>query len=108
MTKRMLIDSSHAEQTRVVIMDNDTLLEFDSELSNQRSLKGNIYLAKITRVEPSLQAAFVDYGGKRHGVLPFGRRCWPIRPAAAAALNSTTTRTTTIAPKTATTMRSKR
>ena len=71
MTKRMLIDSSHAEQTRVVIMDNDTLLEFDSELSNQRSLKGNIYLAKITRVEPSLQAAFVDYGGNRHGFLPF-------------------------------------
>ncbi len=71
MTKRMLIDSSHAEQTRVVIMEDNTLLEYDSEVSSQRNLKGNIYLAKITRVEPSLQAAFVDYGGNRHGFLPF-------------------------------------
>lgn len=71
MTKRMLIDSSHAEETRVVIMEDNTLLEYDSELSGQRTLKGNIYLAKITRVEPSLQAAFVDYGGNRHGFLPF-------------------------------------
>ena len=71
MTRRMLIDSSHAEQTRVVIMEGNTLLEYDSELSSQRNLKGNIYLAKITRVEPSLQAAFVDYGGNRHGFLPF-------------------------------------
>jgi len=71
MTKRMLIDSSHAEQTRVVIMEGNTLLEYDSELGSQRTLKGNIYLAKVTRVEPSLQAAFVDYGGNRHGFLPF-------------------------------------
>ena len=71
MTRRMLIDSSHAEQTRVVIMEDDKLLEFDSETGSQRNLKGNIYLAKVTRVEPSLQAAFVDYGGNRHGFLPF-------------------------------------
>ena len=67
MTRRMLIDSSHAEQTRVVIMEDEKLLEFDTETGSQSTLKGNIYLAKITRVEPSLQAAFVDYGGNRHG-----------------------------------------
>jgi ribonuclease E len=67
----MLIDSSHAEQTRVVIMEDEKLLEFDTETGSQSTLKGNIYLAKITRVEPSLQAAFVDYGGNRHGFLPF-------------------------------------
>ena len=71
MTRRMLIDSSHAEQTRVVIMEDEKLLEFDTETGSQSTLKGNIYLAKITRVEPSLQAAFVDYGGNRHGFLPF-------------------------------------
>ena len=71
MTKRMLIDGVHPEQTRVVVMDDRKLLEFDTEIASQRTLKGNIYLAKITRVEPSLQAAFVDYGGNRHGFLPF-------------------------------------
>ncbi len=71
MTKRMLIDGVHPEQTRVVVMDDRRLLEFDTEIASQRTLKGNIYLAKITRVEPSLQAAFVDYGGNRHGFLPF-------------------------------------
>ncbi|MGY9055370.1 MAG: S1 RNA-binding domain-containing protein, partial [Alphaproteobacteria bacterium] len=71
MTKRMLIDGINPEQTRVVIMDGNTLLDFDTEIASQRTLKGNIYLAKITRVEPSLQAAFVDYGGNRHGFLPF-------------------------------------
>ena len=59
MTKRMLIDGVHPEQTRVVVMDDRRLLEFDTEIASQRTLKGNIYLAKVTRVEPSLQAAFV-------------------------------------------------
>ncbi len=71
MTRRMLIDGVHPEQTRVVVMDDRRLLEFDTEIASQRTLKGNIYLAKVTRVEPSLQAAFVDYGGNRHGFLPF-------------------------------------
>src|SRR6056297_201888 len=71
MTKRMLIDGAHPEQTRVVVMEGHRLLEFDTEIASQRTLKGNIYLAKVTRVEPSLQAAFVDYGGNRHGFLPF-------------------------------------
>src|SRR3954469_2377467 len=72
MTKRMLIDSTHAEETRVVVLDGNRLEEFDLETSTKRQLKGNIYLAKVTRVEPSLQAAFVDYGGNRHGFLAFG------------------------------------
>lgn len=71
MTRRMLIDGVHPEQTRVVVMDDRRLLEFDTEIASQRTLKGNIYLAKVTRVEPSLQAAFVEYGGNRHGFLPF-------------------------------------
>ncbi|HFD15387.1 MAG TPA: ribonuclease E/G [Rhodospirillales bacterium] len=71
MTKRMLIDATHPEETRVVIADEDRLLDFDVEIASKRQLKGNIYLAKVTRVEPSLQAAFVDYGGNRHGFLPF-------------------------------------
>ncbi|MSO74638.1 MAG: Rne/Rng family ribonuclease [Alphaproteobacteria bacterium] len=69
--KRMLIDSSHAEETRVVVATGTSLDEFDFETSTRKQLKGNIYLAKITRVEPSLQAAFVEYGGNRHGFLPF-------------------------------------
>jgi ribonuclease E len=67
----MLIDATHAEETRVVVVDGYRLQEFDFETSTKRQLKGNIYLAKVTRVEPSLQAAFVDYGGGRDGFLPF-------------------------------------
>ena len=72
MTKRMLIDASHAEETRVVVLDGNRLEDFDVETAARRQLKGNIYLAKIVRVEPSLQAAFVEYGGNRHGFLAFG------------------------------------
>ncbi len=71
MVKRMLIDATHPEETRVVVMSGTHLEEFDYESKAKRQLKGNIYLAKVTRVEPSLQAAFVDYGGNRHGFLPF-------------------------------------
>src|SRR5262249_3918666 len=71
MTKRMLIEATHPEETRVVVVDGKRLEEFDYESANKRQLKGNIYLAKVTRVEPSLQAAFVDYGGNRHGFLAF-------------------------------------
>jgi ribonuclease E len=71
MTKRMLIDASHPEETRVVVINDHQLEDFDFESSNKKQLKGNIYLAKVTRVEPSLQAAFVDYGGQRHGFLAF-------------------------------------
>jgi ribonuclease E len=71
MTKRMLIDASHAEETRVVVLDGNRLEDFDVETSTKRHLKGNIYLAKVVRVEPSLQAAFVEYGGNRHGFLAF-------------------------------------
>jgi ribonuclease E len=69
--KRMLIDAAHPEETRVAIMDGNHLEEFDVESASRRLLKGNIYLAKVTRVEPSLQAAFIDYGGNRHGFLAF-------------------------------------
>ncbi|MBR0647353.1 Rne/Rng family ribonuclease, partial [Plastoroseomonas hellenica] len=72
MTKRMLIDAGHPEETRVVVLDGNRLEEFDLETANRRPLKGNIYLAKVVRVEPSLQAAFVEYGGNRHGFLAFG------------------------------------
>src|SRR5215469_8727060 len=72
MTKRMLIDATHAEETRVVVLDGNRLEDFDVETSSKRQLKGNIYLAKVVRVEPSLQAAFVEYGGNRHGFLAFG------------------------------------
>ncbi|GAJ30667.1 ribonuclease E/G [Acidomonas methanolica] len=71
MTKRMLIDTTHAEETRVVVMDGDRLEEYDVETAARKQLKGNIYLAKVIRVEPSLQAAFVEYGGNRHGFLAF-------------------------------------
>ena len=69
--KRMLIDASHPEETRVVILDGSKVEEFDFEAASKRPLKGNIYLAKVTRVEPSLQAAFVEYGGNRQGFLAF-------------------------------------
>ncbi|HEX3756842.1 MAG TPA: ribonuclease E/G [Rhizomicrobium sp.] len=71
MSKRMLIDASHPEETRVVVLDGSKVEEFDFEAASKRPLKGNIYLAKVTRVEPSLQAAFVEYGGNRQGFLAF-------------------------------------
>ena len=71
MTTRMLIDATHLEETRVVVASGNRLDDFDYETSQKTQLKGNIYLAKVTRVEPSLQAAFVDYGGNRHGFLAF-------------------------------------
>ncbi|OAN74626.1 ribonuclease [Sulfitobacter sp. EhC04] len=71
MPKKMLIDATHAEETRVVVVDGNKVEEFDFESENKRQLAGNIYLAKVTRVEPSLQAAFIDYGGNRHGFLAF-------------------------------------
>jgi ribonuclease E len=72
MAKRMLIDATHAEETRVVVLEGNRLEDFDVETQSRRQLKGNIYLAKVVRVEPSLQAAFVEYGGNRHGFLAFG------------------------------------
>ena len=71
MTSKMLIDAAHPEETRVVVVRGNRVEEFDYESANKKQLKGNIYLAKVTRVEPSLQAAFVDYGGNRHGFLAF-------------------------------------
>ena len=72
MTRRMLIDAMHPEETRVVVQQDERLEEFDYETAAKKQLKDNIYLAKVTRVEPSLQAAFVEYGGNRHGFLAFG------------------------------------
>src|ERR687883_189619 len=63
MSKNMLIDAAHAEETRVVVVDGSRVEEFDFESQNRKQLRGNIYLAKVTRVEPSLQAAFIEYGG---------------------------------------------
>ena len=71
MATRMLIDARHREETRVAVVQNNRIEEFDFESEEHKQLKGNIYLAKVTRVEPSLQAAFVDYGGNRHGFLAF-------------------------------------
>lgn len=71
MENKMLIDAAHPEETRVVVVRGNRVEEFDFEAENKKQLKGNIYLAKVTRVEPSLQAAFVDYGGNRHGFLAF-------------------------------------
>src|ERR1700740_259663 len=71
MNKRMLIDANHPEETRVVVLDGSRVEKFDFEAASRRPLKGNIYLAKVTRVEPSLQAAFVEYGGNRQGFLAF-------------------------------------
>lgn len=71
MTKRMLVDATHPEETRVAIVDGNWLSDFDFERASKKELKGNIYLAKVIRIEPSLQAAFVEYGGNRHGFLPF-------------------------------------
>lgn len=71
MVKRMLVDATHPEETRVAIVEGNWLDDFDFERASRKQLKGNIYLAKVIRVEPSLQAAFVEYGGNRHGFLPF-------------------------------------
>ena len=71
MSMRMLIDARHPEETRVAVVKGNRIEEFDFEFAEHKQLKGNIYLAKVTRVEPSLQAAFVDYGGNRHGFLAF-------------------------------------
>ena len=71
MPNKMLIDAAHPEETRVVVVKGNRVEEFDYESANKKQLRGNIYLAKVTRVEPSLQAAFVDYGGNRHGFLAF-------------------------------------
>ena len=71
MAKKMLIDATHAEETRVAVVDGNVLAEFDYESIVRKQMKGSIYLAKVTRVEPSLQAAFVNFGGNRHGFLPF-------------------------------------
>jgi ribonuclease E len=71
MSKKMLIDAAHAEETRVVVVDGTRVEEFDFESQTRKQLRGNIYLAKVTRVEPSLQAAFIEYGGNRHGFLAF-------------------------------------
>ena len=67
MTTRMLIDARHQEETRVAVLKGNRIEEFDFESADHKQIKGNIYLAKVTRVEPSLQAAFVDFGGNRHG-----------------------------------------
>ena len=71
MPSKMLIDAAHPEETRVVVVKGNRVEEFDYESASKKQLRGNIYLAKVTRVEPSLQAAFVDYGGNRHGFLAF-------------------------------------
>ncbi len=71
MAKKMLIDAAHPEETRVAVLDGKTVEDFDFEVASRKQLRGNIYLAKVTRVEPSLQAAFVEYGGNRHGFLAF-------------------------------------
>ena len=71
MSMRMLIDARHPEETRVAVVNGNRIEEFDFEAAARKQLKGNIYLAKVTRVEPSLQAAFIEYGGNRHGFLAF-------------------------------------
>src|ERR1700759_2681553 len=71
MTMRMLIDARHPEETRVAVLTGNRIEEFDFESAERKQLKGNIYLAKVTRVEPSLQAAFIEFGGNRHGFLAF-------------------------------------
>src|SRR5205085_2158749 len=71
MANKMLIDATHPEETRVVVVRGNRVEEFDFEAATRKQLRGNIYLAKVTRVEPSLQAAFIEYGGNRHGFLAF-------------------------------------
>jgi len=71
MSKELLIDGSHPEETRIAIKSNDKVEEYEYENIHYKNLKGNIYLGKISRIEPSLQAAFVDFGNERHGFLAF-------------------------------------
>ena len=71
MEKKLLIDAAHPEETRVVVAESSQTHDFDFESNEKAQITGNIYLAKVTRVEPSLQAAFLDYGGNRHGFLAF-------------------------------------
>ena len=71
MEKKLLIDAAHPEETRVVVAESSQTHDFDFESNEKTQITGNIYLAKVTRVEPSLQAAFLDYGGNRHGFLAF-------------------------------------
>ena len=71
MTKKMLIDAAHPEEVRVALLDQGKVEDFDFESAARKPLRGNIFLARVTRVEPSLQAAFVEYGGNRHGFLAF-------------------------------------
>jgi len=71
MPNKMLIDATHPEETRVVVVRGNRVEEFDFDTAQRKQLRGNIYLAKVTRVEPSLQAAFIEYGGNRHGFLAF-------------------------------------
>ena len=71
MSKKLLIDAAHVEETRVAVVEDTCLEEFDSEHFSKKQLKSNIYLAKVIRIEPSLQAAFVEYGGDKHGFLSF-------------------------------------
>src|ERR1700760_3533070 len=73
MANKMLIDATPPGETRGVVLRGNRVEEFDFESANRKQLRGNIYLAKVTRVEPSLQAAFVDYGGNPHGFLPFSK-----------------------------------
>src|SRR5258707_1501756 len=73
MANKMLIDAAHPEETRVVVVRGNRVEEFDFESASRKQLRGNIYLAKVTRVEPSLQAAFIDYGGKPPRFFPFSR-----------------------------------
>ena len=72
MSKQMLIDATHPEETRVVVLENGRVEELDVDTNIKKQIKGNIYLAKVVRVEPSLQACFVEYGGNRHVFLAFG------------------------------------
>ena len=74
MTKRMLIDDTQKEETRVVILDGNKIEDVEFESSSRKQIKGNIYTAKVVRIEPSLQAAFIDYGGNKHGFLAFSER----------------------------------
>ena len=71
MSKKLLIDARQDDETRVVLLNNNKIEDFDHETSHRKQLKGNVYLARVTRVEPSLQAAFVEYGGNRQGFLAF-------------------------------------
>jgi len=94
MSKKLLIDAAHPEETRVVMLSGTEVEAFDFESRAKKQLRGNIYLAKVTRVEPSLQAAFVEYGGNRHGFLAFNE-IHPRRPTRTARTPKTSAATTT-------------